>query len=311
MRQITCQKAIIYLILLFCGALGADAYAGGERWTVSTSIAYAREVTIPQSIFFGRTSDAPTCTDPNPRNARSCRALEQEILSSTVRLEIDAWIGQPAGPDGYGQRAYRPLRGNGHATVKDGRYLVTHNHFSVPLLRHGELAVIAFGKVSVFTASGERLHLVGQSIILDYAGGERETVVLDFGLVDGVGFFESAGLSSAHFLSGRPLTLEPGAEVAQINWDGRATYVQWTTVEAVTTQGGVANLVLSKGLQPGASGGGVFWNGYHVANNWTVVETYDPNRQTYGEKSTAAFNVPLVESSSTARASEGTYRENH
>lgn len=299
MRPTTRVKVIICTILFICSAMGGNARAGGEQWTVAHSITYARQLTTPRDSVSPGGRTAPTCPDPEPRDVRRCRALEQEILSSTVRLEIDAWIGQPAGPDGSSQRAYRPLRGNGHATVKDGRYLITHNHFSVPLSTHGEPAVIAFGKVSVFTASGQRLHLEGQSVILDHAGGRRETVVLNFGLVDGVGFFESAGLSSADFISGRPLTLEPGAEVAQINWDGAATYVQWTTVEAVTTQDGVPSLVLSKGLQPGASGGGVFWNGYHVANNWTAVETYDPNRQTYGEKSTAALNDDNVLSQST------------
>lgn len=85
----------------------------------------------------------------------------------------------------------------------------------------------------------------------------------------------AAGITSAEFKDWRSLELQPQMEVAQIDWDGSATRVDWTTIEEVITSDGVPRVVLSEGVTIGGSGGGVFLNGVHIANNWQSVDHLD------------------------------------
>lgn len=300
MGHITSAKAILCILILSCGIVVANEFGGGEQWSSLNIVArnYGRPSTMAQpassrsSQGWGNTS---SCADPAPEEAPSCRSLEQQILSSTVRIEIEAWISRPAGREGSGLHEVRPVYGNGHGTVRDGRYLITHDHFDVPLAASGaassgDAPLITFGTVAAYAANGERLAMQAEPASLRVVSGGEETLVLDFGLVGDVGFFEAAGLTSAHFKSWPALPLQAGMEVAQVNWDGKTTRVQWSTVEAVVTEDSPPRLALSRGLTRGASGGGVFWNGYHVANNWALVETVAADGHVSSRRSIAALN---------------------
>jgi hypothetical protein len=163
--------------------------------------------------------------------------------------------------------------GTALATIKEGRYLVTHNHsgLSPSVLKSGEL-ISGF----VTTVNGELIWL-GSPLKVTVAVEDAETLVLDFGSDNGQGFFDSLGLASAEFKAGESLPLQPGMEVAQINWDGTTVQVDWVTIDKVITEHGIPRLELANVVRPGASGGGVFWNGYHVANTWSQRTEYCKN----------------------------------
>ena len=67
-----------------------------------------------------------SCHRPRAEQVAACAELDQQILDSTVRIQMHSWV------DAAGQPVLTPGRIS-HATIKDGRYLVTHNHFQHPL----------------------------------------------------------------------------------------------------------------------------------------------------------------------------------
>ena len=184
--------------------------------------------------------------------------IEQHILDSTLRIDINSWIMYVEG------EGYTHLHGTGHGTVKDGRYLITHNHYGEELteiLR--DTAASEALTVTLYRANGERLmQIPGNSMTV--VAVDAETLLFDFG----EGVFPELGVASAAFEEWQSLSLQPGMEVAQINWDWSQAHVDWVRIDAVTTQEGVPVLQLANCLEYGASGGGVFWQGVHVANNW-------------------------------------------
>ena len=214
-----------------------------------------------------------TCRRPMPWRVAECRAREQAILDATVRLAIHGWIEVE---DGNG---VTHISGTiSHATVIDGRYLLTHNHFGLPLSRvllYNRHASGGFTGVSVYRADG--------TVVLDQAPLESfvvaeewgESLLLDFGEVDGRGFFTHAGVRSAPAASAGALRLARGVEVAQIDWDRQGhTRVEWTKVRAVYQENGLPLLRVNHFIELGASGGGVFLDGRHIGNNWgRVTET--------------------------------------
>lgn len=64
------------------------------------------------------------------------------------------------------------------------------------------------------------------------------------------------------------LGLRPGMEVAQLNWDGQNTHVDWVRVSRIDLDNGTPVVRLENYVAPGASGGGVFYAGHHIGNNW-------------------------------------------
>lgn len=229
-------------------------------------------------------SQAPTSLNGSTQRDK----LEARILSSTVRFQVNYW-GVKSDESGYMIESTI-----GHGTVKDGRYLVTHNHFSEPFSKNPDVnAQDIYAQVRLYSAGGiELAELSGKEVTIVLQ--DEETLILDFKERNGVGLFEALGLSSADFTAPGSLTLEPGTKVAQIDWDGTASRVDWTTVQAATNKNGVSRLVISDGLMPGASGGGVFINGYHLANNWTTVEEIDNTGAIVNQYSTAAIDSSRV-----------------
>jgi hypothetical protein len=57
--------------------------------------------------------------------------------------------------------------------------------------------------------------------------------------------FAGLDMASAEFKAGGSLALQPGMEVAQIDWDGAANYVDWVTIEDVITDSGTPRLKLA------------------------------------------------------------------
>jgi hypothetical protein len=214
-----------------------------------------------------------TCQRPLPWQVAECRAREKAILDATVRLTIHGWIEIE---DGTG---VTHISGTiSHATVIDGRYLLTHNHFGLPLsqvLLYNGHASGGFTGVSICRADG--------TVVLDQAPLESfvvaeewgESLLLDFGEVAGQGFFTHAGVDSASAASAGTLWLVPGMEVAQVDWDRQGhTRVEWATVQAMRQEDGLPLLRVDHFIELGASGGGVFLDGRHIGNNWgRITET--------------------------------------
>ena len=246
-----------------------------------------RAVSFEADEFSPRTvDDNSSCLVPSKAQVELCAALERSILDSVVRLEVRA-------PDGKGGWA----GGKGHATVMKGRYLVTHNHFSVRLSTFETMENNGAAAVSLYRANGEKILLEAPPTIFKVVAEDSQSLVLDFGTdEEGQGFFEGQGLASADFRTWDDLQVVPGAEVAQVDWDGRMAYVDWVLVEEVLDEGGTPVLVLSDDLLQGASGGGVFWQGYHIANNWKSGEVVDEGGSVVRQFSKAALNTYNVTS---------------
>lgn len=229
-----------------------------------------------------------SCLAPTPDHAPYCAAVEAQILASTVRLEIHRWS------DVDGKRGDYIDGSIGHGTVINGRYLVTHNHFSIPL-DSIEGVVGEHLHISIYNANGQ--------VILDsvkpsgfrVATQNSQTVVLDFGEYVGEGLFTMLGIPSAPYQNWQTLTLTPGTELAQINWDNHTAFVEWTTVKTIETQQGTPYIDINNDLLKGASGGGVFLNGIHIGNNWSNTDAAEPNANVnFAAFSTAALNSELL-----------------
>ncbi len=234
------------------------------------------------SSILGR---APSCSMPsNEEERQRCQLLEDSLLMATVRFVVRTWRFEP------GDKGYSIASTVGHGTVKDGRFLVTHNHFDTALSLFspaGEKAV--YTRIFIYDASGSLLY-DGPMDQVSVAAEGAQMLVLDFGDRDGRPFFEALGFASADFLYSAGLALLPGTEVAQVDWDGACSRIEWTTVEEVETTGDIPHLHLFDPILAGASGGGVFCNGTHVANNWTRLAYLDRDDHLLGERSIAALN---------------------
>jgi hypothetical protein len=212
--------------------------------------------------------------------------LEQQILASTVRIEWNLWVKDDN--DGKYSRVDRIS----HATVKEGRYLVTHNHGEV---LQSDAKNEQFNRVSIFTSDGILVWPKGPIHTLAITVEDEETLMLDFGEYGGQGLFAMWGISSAEFRAWDSLSLQPGMEVAQVVWNGSRAHVDWVTINDVETERGTPRLELASFVPSGTSGGGVFWKGYHVANTWYNETVYaDTNGAVSRQFSVAALNSPQV-----------------
>ncbi|MCP4417552.1 MAG: hypothetical protein GY805_13090 [Chloroflexi bacterium] len=217
--------------------------------------------------------DDNTCQRPLPWQKQKCEEIEKAILNATVRITFHGWIEIDNRDDV--ERIYGTIS---HATVVDGRYLLTHNHFGIPLSQvhvYEQHANRSFTGVSVHRLDGtaviDRAPLDAFTVI-DENG---ETVMLDFGTVAGEGVFAHAGVASAQVSRSDKVRLHPGTEVAQIDWDRQGnTKIIWTQTQTVYEDNGLPVMRVEHFIELGASGGGVFLNGQHIGNNWgRIIET--------------------------------------
>lgn len=199
---------------------------------------------------------APSCAVPTPEIVAACQAQAGRILAATVRLELIA-----IRPDGDGQELI-----TGHGTVMAGRYVLTHNHYGLTPEEFGNGRLIS---LTVYKSDGSLALKDVRPASLSAKAMAPEALLLDFGDYGGQGLFDVAGLASAEFTGDTFDSLQPGMELAQIDWDGAAARVVWTRLTAVRAAGGTVYVELDSFVERGASGGGVFYHGIHVANTWS------------------------------------------
>ena len=225
------------------------------------------------------------CSQPTEANADYCQQIEEQILKSTVRIRIDEWFVK-TDESGYVINSVV-----GHATLMDGRYLVTHNHFDAPLaMQAPEGAETGYRTITLFNSQGETCYQ-GPLAEFDVVWSEPETLVIAH---EGEGFFEELGFVSAEFKDWSSVPLAAGMEVAQVDWDGMTERVDWTNIEDVAVAARVPCLVLDDGITMGASGGGVFLQGVHIAHNWRAVEYFDEAGDLVDAASRAALDSGQV-----------------
>lgn len=225
-----------------------------------------------------------SCAQPSANNETVCREREQGILSTVVRLEllICVLIDEESGFDM--NKTYA------HATIKEDRYLVTHNHFDISLDNNGNSGASTL--VTIYKADGQvvyRIPLQDLTLVLE----APETLVFDIGEI-GRQKLADSGLRSASFKSWSSLTLHPGMEVAQLDWDGDTAHIDWVSIDTVLTDEGTPRLELNNFVRIGASGGPIFWNGFHVANNWARVSNYNATGEVVRAYSVGALNPPSI-----------------
>lgn len=273
--------------LVGCRTVPLDAVVCGNLAQRPNPRAFARNDDLADGRAGPADGSALSCAKPGPADVQTCQELEEQMLASTVRLEWQRWT---VNDNNIG---YTLLDGViGYATVKEGRYLVTHNHAGMPLSNPEDGTFVT---VSVFTVDSDPIWLYARLKTITITELSGETLLLDFGRYGGQGMFAAKGLTSARFKSWESVPLQPGLEVAQIGWDGSTSDVDWVTIDKVMTQGDTPRVELANFVRPGASGGGVFWNGYHFANTWSQVTECDKSSgAVLRQYSVAALNSPQV-----------------
>ncbi len=223
--------------------------------------------------------DPESCAAPASLNKARCEEMEAAILAVTVRLELRIYA-----PDSLGEYQLEDSS-VGHGTIIEGRYLLTHNHFGLSL---EDAADNRQRTVTLYRHDGEVILQNAPFSAFEVTAAGPETLLFDFGSFGELGLFAALGLPSATVEPERAQELQPGVEVAQIDWDGRTAHVDWVRVLAVDEEAGTQTLVLDNFVERGASGGGVFYEGDHVANNWTRQTEMTAGGEVLRQFSTAA-----------------------
>jgi hypothetical protein len=136
--------------LLFVAACAlANTAVNREIQATAAIPSHQDQQKLGQPLALRRSQDVQgpkRCADATPDDERACATFERQILASTVRFEI-------AGPDiaDHNQRSERM----GHGTVKDGRYLVVHNHFTIDLAVFADERYADEAKISMYTGIGD------------------------------------------------------------------------------------------------------------------------------------------------------------
>lgn len=233
--------------------------------------------------------------EPTGAEIETRQQIEKRILNSTIRFYIETWAVKPD------ESGYDFDSASGHGTLKDGRYLVTHNHFSTPLSSQShDRESNAYSMVTLTDSNGEA-RFKGPVSDFEIVWEDPETLVITHKDSD---LFEKLGFVSAEFREWSSVPLKAGMEVAQVDWDGATTRVDWTTVQEITVNEGTPWLVLADDVTLGASGGGIFWQGVHIANNWLLVQELGASGELLGATTKVALNsAPVAGSLSQAIAS--------
>lgn len=199
-----------------------------------------------------RPPESRSCIDPTPADKPHCDAASRRILASTVRLLF---------------LSSGPVR-VGHGTVIDGRYIITHNHYAS--LQRGESPALARAETHLSVALADGQFILRNAPLSSYTvvASRPGLMLLDFKTIKGIGFFDYHGVPSAPLGVAKLSAIRPGSEIAQVNWDGKTTFVEWARVSSIREDGPVPALEIDNFIELGASGGGVFYEGRHIANNW-------------------------------------------
>jgi hypothetical protein len=278
----------VYATLMMLAACQIETSSVSNERVGSVNVRLERQIQYSSKFQPESSADDLSCADPVPSIRDQCEYYEQQILATVVRLEV--LVPSLEDPD--------LLTGEGaHGAIKDGRFIVVHNHFTIDLSIFADEAHKDEASLNLYSANGYMLLRDERPPLFEIVVEDQETLVLDFGTNDeGKGFFDWLRVPSAPFRNSREIAIQPGSEVAQINWDGQITYIDWVKVQEVITNEGVPRLVLANPINNGSSGGGVFWNGSHIANNWLTVELRDKGETETYQYSIAALNSAAVAS---------------
>ena len=269
----------------------------GAMWlmTACTQTVFEQTPTLPThqapepSVLQVTSNSTPTtdCVALGVGDASHCASLEANILASTVRVVILSRLEVTA-------NGRKTDWHDGYATVKDGRYLVTHNHFGLPLSVYDDELTEQWLNFVLFRSDGRYL-MQTHATAISLVGVGQETLIFDFGEVKGIGLLEQLGLRSAEFSTLDQHLLTADTVIGQIDWDGKSAHVNWAAVDSVTTMDGTDVVRLDSCIKLGASGGGVFLEGEHIGNNWTRQRgcVIAPDRPST-HHSTAALNEPAL-----------------
>jgi hypothetical protein len=282
------KKVLATSLMILAAILMANVYTNSSQ-AAALNANTNNDLDISQPANMANNQAERSCANPATAMTATCQAMEDEILASTVRLLLYTPLMQIEG------EGYRIVNSMGHATVMDGRYLVTHNHYDETIL-----SMLLAGDpenlitVNIFNTVGEIITQVpGQALSVLLV--ENETVVFDLGENDGVGYLTVLGLTSAKMVAQPSVSLEAGMEVAQIDWDGNASHVDWVRIDAINTNSNTPIINVSNCVLNGASGGGVYWQGQHIGNNWSRTDNCNSEVVSgEGIVSTVALNSQTV-----------------
>ena len=230
-----------------------------------------------------------SCVNPAPEMVATCRTMEREILDTTVRLLMFTPLMHV---EGFGVRIINSM---GHATIMQGRYLVTHNHYDETLfsmLVQGDPENLI--TIAIFNTNGEViLQVPGQTLSVLVV--DHETVVFDLGERRWGWFLHSPRFTIGQIYGTIFYIHQAGMEVAQIDWDGSSSHIDWVTIDAINIGSETPIINVTNCIKKGASGGGVFWQGQHIGNNWSRTDKCDSGLVSGDEiVSTVALNSQLV-----------------
>ena len=213
-----------------------------------------------------------SCITPQTEAQQAaCRQVEVAILESTVRIEMSGWhlVG--------GHRLPLVHGGTSHATIVTGHYLVTHNHFKYaltePAVEDGE----GYTGISLRRMDGILILEDAPLSRINIIHQEGQTMVLEIMDQDGDNLLGELALPTAELLDWETIQWQAGTELAQIDWDGENTHINWVLVESVVIDGEEPHLQVNDFALKGASGGGAFWNGYFLGNVWAHNVEKDPD----------------------------------
>ena len=230
-----------------------------------------------------------SCANPkNDEERVTCAEIEAQILASTVHIELLTWESS--------SEEQKLLSNESHATILGDSYLVTHNHFKYSLTNQVE----AYGEESGYVAislreTSGRLLLYGPLNSFTIVHQDAESLILSFVDWNGQGLFEAANLPSAKFADTNSISLKEGDELAQIDWDGATTHVDWVHVVDVIQAENVPQIRVDNFPLEGCSGGGVFLDGVHIGNNWMRnMKMNQATGEITSRYSTVALNSAMI-----------------
>jgi len=230
-----------------------------------------------------------SCANPsNDEDQAACAEIEAQILASTVHIELLTWESM-----GEEQKLFS---NESHATILGDRYLVTHNHFRYSLTNQVEAYREESGYVAIsLRKTSGRLLLYGPLDSFTIVHQDAESLILSFVDWNGQGLFEAANLPSAKFTDMYSISLKEGDELAQVDWDGVTTHVDWVRVDDVIQAENVSQIRVDNYLLEGSSGGGVFLGGVHIGNNWMRnMKMNQATGEISGLYSTVALNSSAI-----------------
>ncbi len=248
------RKILTICLALLLSFIAIDTFINNENTTLAAP-QISPDQEHPQD-------SALSCIQPASRAQQTrCERIENQILAVTVRIEMHAqYVLQGT--------SYTKIN-RSHATIMAGRYLVTHNHFTFSLTETAADGEEGYLAISLRRADGTLILYQAPLDVFKIIHADPQTLVLEFLNAEGEGLFAALGLPSADFTDWQTAQLQPGMELAQVDWNGTTqAYVDWVRIDALQVEEAVPQLQVDNFARFGCSGGGVFWNGQHIGNNW-------------------------------------------